>query len=92
MKVKVKYILTHRKRKENDIVILSKKSAQDKVNSKLTKPLKIGGTVQTHRGKFLHEDIIGSNIRDVVKSSAGKIPFFSPPQEFKVQENTEAKL
>jgi len=69
---KVTCLLIHRKRKENDIVILRKKIAGDKIHPKLTKPLKVGGTVQTHHGKILHEDIIGSNIRDIVKSSTGK--------------------
>jgi len=72
IKVEVIYILTHNERKENDIVILNKKTAQDRTNPKLTKPLKSGDFVQTHHGKISHDDIIGSNNRDIVRSSAGK--------------------
>jgi len=38
----------------------------------LTKPLKVGAKVQSHRGDYEHSSIIGKKARDVVKSTSKK--------------------
>lgn len=40
----------------------------------LTKPLTPGHRIDTHRGGLLHADIIGKRVRDVVRTSAGRLP------------------
>lgn len=56
---------------EGDIVLLRRIDAQDAAVI-LTKRLKVGGKIHSHRGDYQHSDIIGKKARDVVKSTSGK--------------------
>ena len=55
---------------ENDIVLL-KRRGNDDTKPILTKGLRPGGKIETHRGTIDHASLVGKEIRDVVYTTKG---------------------
>jgi len=55
---------------ENDIVLLKRRGSDD-AKPILTRRLRPGGKIETHRGTIDHTSLIGKEIRDVVYTTKG---------------------